>query len=256
MKTLNPAVANRPKLLVSVRNPQEARLAIEGGAEIIDIKEPSRGSLGKADDGVIAEIALAVRELDQAFPISVALGELHEWEAAQNPPRLPKEIAFVKLGLAGFGNDMEWGEKWRHFRDRFQTVNPHSPGWVMVSYADWESAKAPHPEELIAAAISFGCQAVLLDTFRKDGRSLLDILPWEELLEIQAATHRRELPLAVAGSLRTADLTHVRLLSPEIVAIRSAACREGIRDGSICPIAVRQFRDSLRENQLSERFND
>ena len=36
------------KLLVSVRSADEAEVALEGGADIIDVKEPLHGSLGWA----------------------------------------------------------------------------------------------------------------------------------------------------------------------------------------------------------------
>ena len=39
---------SQPSLLVSVRCVDEVAAAIEGGAEIIDVKEPSHGSLGMA----------------------------------------------------------------------------------------------------------------------------------------------------------------------------------------------------------------
>ena len=40
-------------LLVSVRSRQEAAAALAGGADIIDIKEPSQGSLGRAAASVM-----------------------------------------------------------------------------------------------------------------------------------------------------------------------------------------------------------
>ena len=43
-------------LLVSVRSAEEAASALEGGAALIDIKEPVRGSLGRADANVIAPL--------------------------------------------------------------------------------------------------------------------------------------------------------------------------------------------------------
>src|SRR5215212_6095908 len=49
-----------PGLLVSVRNVEEAHRALEGGAALIDVKEPSRGALGRADDNVIAAVVAAV----------------------------------------------------------------------------------------------------------------------------------------------------------------------------------------------------
>ena len=45
------------RLLVSVRSPVEAQAAVAGGAGIIDVKEPSRGSLGRADASRLASRA-------------------------------------------------------------------------------------------------------------------------------------------------------------------------------------------------------
>ena len=62
-----------PRLLISVRNVDEAQLALAGGADLIDIKEPLRGSLGQADSSVIREIAFTI---GPRAPLSAALGEL------------------------------------------------------------------------------------------------------------------------------------------------------------------------------------
>ena len=48
------------KLLVSVRDAAEARLAVEAGVDLIDVKEPSAGPLGAAAAETLAEIAAAV----------------------------------------------------------------------------------------------------------------------------------------------------------------------------------------------------
>ena len=48
------------KLLVSVRSAAEALTALEGGAALIDVKEPAHGSLGRADLQVIGEVVRAV----------------------------------------------------------------------------------------------------------------------------------------------------------------------------------------------------
>ena len=42
-----------PQLLVSVRSAGEAVDALAGGCQILDVKDPSRGSLGRADDSVV-----------------------------------------------------------------------------------------------------------------------------------------------------------------------------------------------------------
>ena len=48
------------RLLVSVRSAAEARTALAGGADVIDVKEPAHGSLGRASTEVIREVIDAV----------------------------------------------------------------------------------------------------------------------------------------------------------------------------------------------------
>src|SRR5690348_4861338 len=62
----------RVRLLVSVRDADEARSAIEGGAAIIDAKEPSRGALGAVELPVLRAIRDTVGD---ACPLSAALGD-------------------------------------------------------------------------------------------------------------------------------------------------------------------------------------
>ena len=76
----------RPELLVSVRNLAEAQAAVAGGCDRLDVKEPLRGPLGRADADTIAQVArFAALSKNPANPIpcSVALGEiLAKWRKA------------------------------------------------------------------------------------------------------------------------------------------------------------------------------
>ena len=88
------------RLLVSVRDASEALAALAGGADIIDVKEPTRGSLGMADGDAVAGVVEAVGE---RVPVSAALGELCEWperspafqksRASDPPHRSPLQIS-------------------------------------------------------------------------------------------------------------------------------------------------------------------
>ena len=51
-----PQAHRTPRLLVSVRDAVEAEAALAGGAHLIDVKEPARGALGRADDATIAAV--------------------------------------------------------------------------------------------------------------------------------------------------------------------------------------------------------
>src|SRR4029077_9754602 len=76
-------------LLVSVRSAAEAREALSGGADVIDVKDPSHGPLGMARQGVIDEVLSVVAG---KVHVSAALGELIEWR----PQPIPAGIQFVK----------------------------------------------------------------------------------------------------------------------------------------------------------------
>ena len=86
------------RLLVSVRSAEEARAALAGGADLIDIKEPAHGALGAADRAAMIAIVAAVAG---HVPVSAALGELAN--PAQLDASLAGQIAFAKFGLAGCG---------------------------------------------------------------------------------------------------------------------------------------------------------
>lgn len=230
---------------MSVRDPNEALAALKGGANIIDVKEPRNGSLGKADDQAIEQIVQSVRSFVQNRPVSVALGELRDWQESHTVPRIPSEVDFVKLGFSRCQTVQNWRDRWREFRHRLLNESPTSPDWVAVVYADWKSAEAPPPKDILEAATEIPCVAVLIDTFYKNGQSLVDVLSQTELHTIADHVHHLNLPLALAGSLRIQDLPKLEPLNPQIIAVRSAACLNGQRDAPVCASAVQNFREKL-----------
>jgi hypothetical protein len=97
-----------PGLLVSVRSADEARSALAGGATVIDIKEPARGPLGRANADIWRDVVEAVGE---AVPVSAALGEIADWRGlGAVEARTWRKLAYCKLGLAGAGEG--WERAW------------------------------------------------------------------------------------------------------------------------------------------------
>ena len=89
------------KLLVSVVSAEEARRAVAGGADIIDVKDPSEGALGAPAPRVLSSVVSAV---GAAAPVSVALGDMpnlpHTAALAARGAAL-SGAAYVKVGLRG-----------------------------------------------------------------------------------------------------------------------------------------------------------
>ncbi len=74
------------RLLVRVVSADEARGALAGGADIVDVKDPGEGSLGAPAPGVLSDV---IRAVGTRAPVSVALGDL---------PDLPHTAALAARG--------------------------------------------------------------------------------------------------------------------------------------------------------------
>ena len=86
------------RLLVSVRNVEEALCAARGGADFIDLKEPGQGALGGLPADVILEVVSALRRNGIGLPVSATIGDLPMDHAA----RLQEMLARVlKVGACG-----------------------------------------------------------------------------------------------------------------------------------------------------------
>ena len=250
--TLPPPSPTAPQLLVSVRSEAEASVACAGGCDILDVKEPSRGSLGMAPLGVLAEIADRLATRSQAPPLSIALGELAEWPDDRPLPELPPGIHFVKVGVAGLTRE-EVADRLSRLQLRFlrmQASPSHSdtaapPQWILATYADFQAARSPSPGDLWDIAQVQNCVGVLIDTWGKQGPGLTGCLTEDQLHTLRAGARERGLTLALAGRLTLADIPLLRRVGPDIVGIRSAACVEGNRAGALCAGALERFRTSL-----------
>lgn len=230
--------------MVSVRSAAEARVALSAGCEILDIKEPRRGSLGMAALDVLAEIVCVVQSTRAPPLISAALGETLNWDdpTAASPISLPAGLSYLKLGMAGLGSDANWPVAWRTVRDRFCSRSTADSQWVAVIYADYRLCDAPSPTDVLDLATAEDCAAVLVDTCLKQQGRLWDWFSSAELSRLARAVQRSGRLFGVAGSLRAGDLGALAEVAPDLVAIRGAACSAGARDAAIAADALAHFR--------------
>ncbi len=230
------------QLLVSVCNRAEACTALQGGAQILDLKEPRGGALGAVEPSTFECVAKFLLQMDgptpgTAVPWSVAMGELlairetHPLMDAMQ--RSPPDYA--KVGLAGCRDRPNWISQWWQWRDQLPpTTEP-----VVVAYADPES-RAPTVEQTLDWACEHHLPLALIDTGTKLHGGLLDHLPLPRLKRV-FATFGNRLQIAVAGSLSTPTIAQLGAIHPEIIAVRTAACDQG-RLGNICSRRVATLR--------------
>lgn len=241
-----------PKLLVSVRDQQEAAQAVLGQADIIDVKDPFNGPLGYAGPDAIRSVCDNV----SSTPVSAALGECSDWlthEQADRPAvpsELTDRLAFVKLGLANVElSSRTWTDVWDEAMSAAVSTGASKvhPAWVAVAYADHARARCPAPEDVLQAAIERRCSALLVDTFVKDGRTTVDWLENERLSELRGAARDAGLLFALAGQISVGHTPTIRELQPDIVAVRGAVCEDSDRGRGVSADRVVALRRVLCE---------
>ena len=206
------------QLLVSVADAADAAAAVDGGADIIDAKDPSRGPLGPVTASALVGILATVAG---RRPVSAALGD--PGDGADAPVGPFGGVAFVKL-----------------------TTPRVIPGCAMIlaAYGDgrWE--------DVIGAATRCGARGVLLDTSDKSGPGLFRLLSDTMIGHWVEAAHNAGLIAALAGRLTADDLPRALALGADIAGVRGAAC-EGGRGGRVSVERVRALAGAIAPTGIS-----
>jgi uncharacterized protein (UPF0264 family) len=167
----------------------------------------------------------------------MALGEVVDWTAESAAAWDGPRVDFAKLGLSGADQQVDWVARWQKLRGGLRGVDR----WIAVAYADAARCGAPAVEEVVAAAVGTGCAGVLIDTWDKSRGRLVDHLAVEQLASVRTSTREAGLLLALAGRVSLADLPGLSAIGPDLVAVRSAACRDGRRELAVEADRVREL---------------
>lgn len=262
---------SRPHLLVSVRSADEAAAALTGGCDILDVKDSSRGSLGRAECSVIERVLQSGG--NAGIPVSAALGEVADYSAqktltsSERPlPDSLSGLAFTKIGLSKLGHDSKWQARW-HDTMSFLTgnlslnQNAADRRWVAVIYADWQQAEAPSPDDIVDYVLSSSSSTnrfagVLVDTWSKKSGRLLDSMSGEQLQALAGRVQQSNRFFAIAGRLTTAMLPDLTAIQPDVIAVRSVVCRNEDRTSAVDADAVQQLRADIDETFAVESQTD
>ncbi|MBS7625964.1 (5-formylfuran-3-yl)methyl phosphate synthase [Candidatus Bathyarchaeota archaeon] len=217
------------KLLVSVRDLDEAFNALRGGAQIIDVKNPEEGSLGAHHPTVIRKISEVVSGKAE---ISATLGDLPNLPGTASLAALGAAVSgarYVKVGLFGVKTRSEAEVM---LRAVCMAVRDYDVKVIAAGYADYSNFGCVNPLELPMAAYQAGADGVMIDVKRKSpSRKLFEYFGDAELQKYVEEAHRINLMVALAGSLDIGDAGRVYSLGADIMGIRRGACRDDSRTG-------------------------
>jgi uncharacterized protein (UPF0264 family) len=216
------------RLMISVTTEEEARQALRGGAEILDVKNPGEGSLGAQSPDVIRNIKAL---LSGNTEISAAIGDMPNLPGTAALAGLGAAVCgahYVKVGLYGARSEADAEILLSQVKN---AVRDFDASVIAASYADFRRTGTLNPECLPAIAASAGVGGCLLDTAVKDGHTLFDFLQPATIRLLAERAHDKGLMFGLAGALRAKDIPLARELGADVVGIRTAACRGNRRDG-------------------------
>jgi len=233
------------RLLVSVRDANEAGRAVAGGADIVDAKEPRLGSLAPVSPPALRAIRDAVPD---GLRVSAALGDVAATEDVSRAfANLPAGLSFVKLGFRGLLDGARVGELLAAAVELASRLE-RPPAVIAVAYADHVRARALPPGSFPCLLAKTGAGGLLVDTCFKDGGSLFDLLATEDLARVGLALEADEFTFALGGSLRADEVKAAAETGATIFGVRGAACRGG-RDGEISEELVRHLAAAVRADR-------
>ena len=210
------------KLLVSVTNLEEAIIAYECKADIIDVKNPEEGSLGASHPNLVRKIRDTIGKNPE---ISVTLGDL---------PYLPGTASFAALGAISAGanyvkaglrgcNKIEYALKMSE--DIVKAAEGSRAKVILSAYADFTDFDGLNPSLLPKIAKKVNAEGILVDILHKGENKVFHYLNEETLALLSSESSDYGIISALAGGLEKEDVPEVSKLGFSILGVRRAVCR-------------------------------
>jgi FolB domain-containing protein len=229
--------------LASVTGAAEAEVVVAHGADIIDLKDPTKGALGALSED---DVRTAVAAISGRRPVSAVIGDLPTRPAdifAAASAMAETGVDYIKIGL--------FAESGREACIRALHPLARKTKLIGVMFADLEPDAA-----LVRTMADCGFAGAMLDTARKDGRRLLDHMDMKALREFVAACRSHQIMAGLAGSLETPDVPRLLLLQPDVLGFRTALCAHRDRTEPVdaaCVDVVRELIPLDERSALYER---
>ena len=235
------------RLLVSVVGAEEVAAAVEGGADIVDVKNPHEGTLGGNFPHVIRRVR---QHTPPALEVSATIGDVPNLPGTVSLAALGASncgVQYIKVGLFGIQNPHDAVFL---LQQVCRAAREHDPGIRIIAagYADADKIKALPSLQLPAVAIDAGVDGCLLDTASKSDGTLLTKHADVQLHDFVSQCHKANLLCAFAGSLSLRDIPHICKFGADIIGVRTAACRGDRVNGRVDRQKVQQLKEEIALN--------
>jgi len=235
--------------MVSVQDLYEAKQALKGGADIVDVKNLQEALVGSAHPNVVKQIR---DEVPSAHHASVTLGVV------------PDQIGTVSMAVYAAGTldatSVKVGFMVSEYSVALETLLAAKEALAGTQAKLIGSLFADNllydggidPDLMVKLAKEGQCDGFLIDTLVKDGRNLFDFVPEERLKEMVLEGKELGMSTALSGHLKMSDLDELSRVNPDIVGVRGAVCQKGDRDSRVHWESVADFKKQLDLRQTGE----
>lgn len=247
------------QLLISVKNVEEALIALTAGVDIIDLKDPQVGALGSLDIDTTAQILQLIQQYSQTNTIqpntltSATVGESHtNFDALISDiySRAKMGIDLVKIAISERFSELDLAHNWlnilgENLRILTDKEMPRTK-LVAVFFAD-ELMDFNLLERLKMA----GFYGAMLDT-RVKHQNLFEVCTKQTLQIFTQICQKNHLKSGLAGSLKAQHVDCLMHINPSYIGFRGGVCEGGMRMDTIAPHKIDNIKNLLHEHN---KFN-
>jgi len=223
-------LADKTSLLVSFKNLEEIDRVLKY-VDIVDLKNPENGSIGSWK---IEDIIKAVKAFKKKTIISATLGDIFiDDEIFDRLSKFDKlGLDFVKIGI--------FKKKYSEFENFLGEIKKKNikTNIVLVFFVEDKNFLKFVFDNLKKLKDS-RIKVILLDTYVKNTKSLLDICPRSFLEKLVNRSNFFELQIGLAGKINAKQIPQLIKLGPKIIGLRSGVCKNNNR---ISEISVRKIK--------------
>lgn len=232
------------KLLISVTSVEEARIAAENGADIIDLKDPRSGALGALPLPTIQLIMEYMRSEQADKPVSATIGDvpmdidLIESDAEPNMAERVTALAasgvdFIKIG---FFEAKDYQPCLNALKPLIQT----GVKLIAVLFAEYQ-----YPDNFVNDIHQVGFAGLMLDTAHKGGQTILYYHSCNSYAALAEKVKNAGMAFGLAGSLRLQDIDQLSNLAPTYMGFRGGVCEQNSRLAALDKEKIKAIRKVL-----------
>jgi (5-formylfuran-3-yl)methyl phosphate synthase len=220
-------------LLISVKNSEEALIALDAGVDIIDLKDPNTGALGALNLVVTKEI---VHLVNGRTLVSATVGEQHASVSdllADIRLRAAVGVDIIKIAVSELTQSAD-------FFDELTKITKTGIKIVAVFFAD-----VVVDLSLLPALKNAGFYGAMLDTKNKQ-LHLLQSQNQDTLHLFTQRCHQCQLKSGLAGSLQAQHIDLLLKINPTYIGFRGGVCESSQRKFSLSGAKLNYVQNMLR----------